>query len=112
MSSDNLNLSLVLADGTEISDLALNGNTYISFKQDLSKSVFDYNLSSVLIVQKNNNGELVNEQEEKNLKLARFEKYADGHIEFVLIPMTEFELYQLKVSGDIEYIAMMSGIDL
>ena len=44
----DFNYKLILADGTEIENLGLNGNNYIS-KTEITESVFEDNLSTVTI---------------------------------------------------------------
>ena len=95
---------ITLADGTVIDNLRLNGNNYISDKE-LTADVFLGNLAKVIV----NDGERDTVYE--NMELVQIVKY-DEEYWFVLRTMTKKELQDLKNRADIDYLAMMSDIEL
>lgn len=95
---------ITLADGTVIENLRLNGNNYISDKA-LSADTFLGNLGTVTI----NDGEKDTVYE--NMSLVQLAKYDDEYW-FILRTMTKKELQEIKNRSDIDYIAMMTDIEL
>lgn len=95
---------VTLADGTVIDNLRLNGNNYISEKE-LSADMFLGNLGTVTI----NDGEKDTVYE--NMSLVQLAKYDDEYW-FILRTMTKKELQEIKNRSDIDYIAMMTDIEL
>lgn len=96
---------ITLSDGTEIKNLELNGNNYIS-QNTVDESVFTpANLTRVRIT-----GEDVEEIIE-NAILTNFWTDDDGtHI--IMRPMTLEERKQEELNAKLEYLAMMADIDL
>ena len=100
--------TITLADGTQLKNLGLNGNNFISetkitekdFKEKLSKVIFEGKVEEKNFKQECNNMELV-----------QIAHYEDGYY-FVLREIPQEELDKLKMQSDIEYIAMMSDIDM
>ena len=97
--------SITLADGTELSSLALNGNNFIS-TVPLNESTFRDNCSPVVI----SNGETSVTHE--NMELVQVVQQFPGEWWFVLRDLSQEELVRMKTQSDIEYIAMMAGIEL
>lgn len=95
---------ITLADGTVIDNLRLNGNNYISDKE-LTADVFLGKLNKVVI----NDGE--RDVVYDNMTLVQIVKY-DEEYWFILRTMTKRELQDLKNRADIDYLAMMSDIEL
>lgn len=95
---------LTLDDGTVISRLRLNGNNFIS-DSPITEDVFDGNLSKVII----DDGE----QEEIHgpMSLVQITKTGQEYW-FVLRDLSERELKDLKLRADLDYIAMMTEVDL
>ena len=99
---------ITLSDGTKLENLGLNGNNFISetkitekdFKEKLSKVIFEGKVEEKNFKQECNNMELV-----------QIAHYEDGYY-FVLREIPQEELDKLKMQSDIEYIAMMSDIDM
>ena len=99
---------ITLSDGTKLENLGLNGNNFISetkitekdFKGKLSKVVFEGKVEEKNFKQECNNMELV-----------QIAHYEDGYY-FVLREIPQEELDKLKMQSDIEYLAMMSDIDM
>lgn len=95
---------VTLADGTVIDNLKLNGNNYISEKE-LSADMFLGNLGTVTI----NDGE--KDVVYENMTLVQLAKYNDEYW-FILRTMTKKELQEIKNRSDIDYIAMMTDVEL
>lgn len=95
---------IILADGTIIDNLTLNGNNFIS-KEPLDYSTFAANCSPVVI----NDGST--DEVHKNMELVQITESND-EFWFVLRDITEKELEQAQIKSDIEYLAMMCDIDL
>ena len=97
--------TITLADGKTITDLRLNGNNYIS-GSELTEDDFAGNLSSVTI----SDGE--NEERLSNCELIQIRQFAPGEWWFIIqeIPEDVFRMRQMQ--ANIEYLAMMSDVDL
>jgi hypothetical protein len=95
---------ITLTDGTVINDLKLNGNNFIS-STEIEESIFDGNLLTVTI----NDGE--KDELHTNMELVQITKVDDKYW-FVLREVPETELAFVKMQSDIEYVAMMSEIEL
>lgn len=96
--------SITLADGTVISNLRLNGNNFIS-GTELTRDMFVGNCSTVII----DDGETQNIHE--NMELVQITKNG-GEYWFILREISPTELSQMKMQSDIEYVAMMAGVEL
>lgn len=101
---ENKTYSITLADGTVIGDLKLNGNNFIS-KTKVSHDVFADNCSPVTI----SDGEV--EEVHDNMELVQITEMGDDYW-FVLRDISKAEMEKIKMQSDIEYIAMMSGVEL
>lgn len=97
---------ITLADGTELKDLKLSGNNYIS-KTKITEDDFKGKLSKVII---ENETEKTSE-EFKHMELVQIVHYEDGYY-FVLRELSADELDKIKTKADIEYLAMMTDVDL
>lgn len=95
---------ITLADGTVLDNLRLNGNNYIS-DTELTTDTFLGNLGMVTI----NDGEKDTVYE--NMDLVQIVKY-DNEYWFILRTMTKKELQDIKNRSDIDYIAMMTDVEL
>lgn len=93
-----------LADGTELTNLRMNGSNYIS-SLAVTEDAFVDNCDPVVI----SDGE--NEETHDHMALIHITKYGDDYY-FALRDRTKEELDQLKIKADIEYLAMMSDIEL
>lgn len=100
--------TVILADGTELNNLGLNGNNFVS-SEDIDGDIFMDNCSPVTISY--NDGENVHEEFHKNMELVQISKI-DNNTLFVLRDISDEELARIKMQADIEYIAMMSNIEL
>ena len=96
--------TIILADGTELTGLRLNGDNYIS-SAAVSADVFEDNCSPVII----SDGE--NDEIHENMELVQVTNVGD-EFWFILRDMTAAELEKIRMQADIEYIAMMADIEL
>lgn len=95
------NITIALSNGTELTGLELNGNNYIS-PEKLTEDTFADGLSPVVI-----NGE-----EHEQMALVQCIQHADGRTWFILRDVTAEEIANAKLRSDIDFIALMSDIDL
>lgn len=96
--------TVTLADGTIISNLKLNGNNYIS-NEPVDAAIFEGNCSPVIV----NDG--VDDEIHDNMQLVQVTESA-GEYWFVLRDLSNEELARMKMQSDIEYLAMMSNVEL
>lgn len=97
--------TVTLADGTEITNLKLNGNNYISTEQ-LDSAVFAGNCSPVVI------SDGTTETTHDNMELVQIIEQFPGEYWFVLRDISDEEFTRTKMSSDIAYIAMMTNVEL
>lgn len=95
------NITIALSNGTELTGLELNGNNYIS-PEKLTEDTFADGLSPVVI-----NGE-----EHEQMALVQCVQHADGRTWFILRDVTAEEIASAKLRSDIDFIALMSDIEL
>lgn len=98
-----------LADGTLIEGLKLNGNNFVSLAE-IDPDIFDNNTAPVTITENDGVNEPVAEVHE-NMELVQVTQM-ELEWWFILRDISEGELRDIKVRSDIDYIAMMSDIDL
>lgn len=96
---------IILGDGTEISNLKLNGNNFISTEK-IEESVFADNCSPVTI------SDGITETVHPNMELVQIVEQVPGEYWFVLRDISEEEFARTKMQSDIAYIAMMSNVEL
>lgn len=98
--------TLTLADGTKLENLTLSGNNFIS-DEKIDESVFEDNLSTLTI----SDGET--ETVMHNVELVQQVTYPwDSRWYLVFRELSPEELYRTELNSKIEYLAMMSNIDL
>ena len=102
---ENRNWTIVLADGTEIKNLGRNGDNYISY-QPISAAVFEGNCSPIVFKE----GEDV-VGTWLCAELIQVKQYGDEYW-LAFREISEKEIAEAKIRADIDYIAMMSEIDL
>ena len=96
--------TMILADGTEIENLTLNGNTYVS-PVKINEDLFKGNMSTVTFT----DGEKIIEMH--NVRLLQQIEY-QGEFYLTFRELTQSELKESEINGKLEYIAMMADIDL
>lgn len=89
---------IILGDGTEISNLKLNGNNFISTEK-IEESVFADNCSPVTI------SDGTTETVHPNMELVQIVEQVPGEYWFVLRDISEEEFARTKMQSDIAYIA-------
>lgn len=101
---DNL-YTIILSDGYRIDNLRKRGTCFVS-EEELDLGIFEGNLSTVLIT----DGEVTNSY--KDLKISTdVGKLGEGFW-FTLINRPKEEIKMDKIQSNIDYIAMMSNIDI
>lgn len=96
--------TITLADGTLIENLRLNGNNYIS-TEPINAVIFEGNCSPVVISDGTRN------ETHDNMELVQITE-VNGEYWFVLRDISLEELKQIKIQSDIDYLAMMTGVEL
>lgn len=96
--------TLTLEDGSKIENLHLNGNNFVS-ETEIDPEIFDGNLGSVTI----NDGE--RDMIYKNLALVQITQIRGKHYIF-LREISKAEMDQAKLRSDIDYLSMMSNIEI
>nr|DAJ67985.1 MAG TPA: hypothetical protein [Caudoviricetes sp.] len=97
---------ITLSDGTQLKDLKLSGNNYIS-KTKITEDDFKGKLSKIVI---ENESDKTSEELE-HVELVQIVHYEDGYY-FVLRQLSQDEIDKQKMQGDIEYLAMMTNTDM
>lgn len=97
---------ITLSDGTQLKDLKLSGNNYIS-KTKITEDDFKGKLSKIVI--ENESDKTFEELE--HVELVQIVHYEDGYY-FVLRQLSQDEIDKQKMQGDIEYLAMMTNTDM
>jgi hypothetical protein len=95
--------TITLADGTLIENLRLNGNNYIS-TEPINAVIFEGNCSPIVISDGTHN------ETHDNMELIQITE-VNGEYWFVLRDISLEELKQIKIRSDIEYLAMMTGVE-
>ena len=95
---------IVLADGTEIGGLRMNGNNFVS-DVPVDETVFDGNLTPVTIYHG-----LIPEIHE-HMELVQVTKMKNEYW-FVLRDIPKSELDAMQVRADIDFLAMMTDVEL
>ena len=96
--------TITLADGTEISNLVLNGDTFVS-EEEVSSSVFEDNCATVVI----SDGET--ETTYENMTLANLSKHGDNYW-ITLRQLSDEEVVLAQMEANIEFLAMMADVEL
>lgn len=109
---------IILSDNTAIENIGINGTTLISHKP-LDDSIFENNLSPVTFEW---NGEKpANEVEmfvsfiegtHEHMEYQAIPSPVEGEYWFTLTDVPESELRYAKLVGDIQYLAMMTDVEL
>ncbi len=100
--------TITLSDGSTIKDLGVNGNNFVS-DNEVTPDMFEGKLSNI-IVEGKVNGENFKEKYD-HIELIQIAHYSDGYY-IALRQVPKDELDKIKTQADIEYIAMMTDVDL
>ena len=96
--------TITLRDGTQIENLRMNGNNFISQEQ-INPEIFDGNLEKVTI----NDGE--NDEVHENMGLVQVTQMGDEYW-FVLRDIPASEIANEKLRSDLDYLAMMADVEI
>lgn len=103
---------VTLADGTSIDNLELNGNNFIS-QTEVTPATFAGKLNSVKIEGPEDVNADVELGQHGRMSLARCQNDSLlGGYAFVLVDVPQDVIEREQDRGDIEYIAMMTGVEL
>lgn len=96
---------ITLSDGTKLGNLHMNGTCYVA-DRDIPESVFLNNCSPVTIY---DGTDTVTYDHMVYQSLKQFE---EGKFYFSLRELTSQELFEMRTNSNVEYIAMMSDVEL
>lgn len=96
--------TITLDDGRKITDLTLNGNNFVS-QTEITEDIFTGNLKTVTF----SSGE--REETYHDMELIQIARYDDGWY-FILREIPENEKKERQVRSDIDFIAMMTDVEL
>ena len=102
--------TVTLADGTQLAGLELNGNNFIS-AAEVTEATFRGKLGRVTITGDAEADEAGLIGEHTNMELVQVQQYGEEYW-FILRDISAAELEKLQTRGDIDYIAMMTGVTL
>ena len=97
--------TITLADGTVLDNLKLNGDNFIS-NTAINADIFNENCSPVII------SDGVNSETHNNMEFVQVTEQEPGKYWFVLRELSASELARIKMQSDIDYVAMIAGIEL
>lgn len=97
-------VTLILADGTKLTGFTQNGTNFVSKKQ-VDETVFADNLSTLTITDGDTQTVM------HNAELVQQVQYADGWY-ICFRERTEQEMQYAALTGKLEYMAMMTGVDM
>ena len=113
----NAKFTITLADGTQLGGLELNGNNFVS-KKEVTEDTFKGKLGRVVIegdAEADDAGLIGTHEHMELVQVAHYTQAThgveDGYY-FVLRDIPASEIEALRNRGDIDYIAMMTGITL
>lgn len=96
--------TITLENGTKIENLRLNGNNFISQEQ-IDPEIFDGNLGKVVI----NYGE--NNEVHENMGLVQVTQMGEEYW-FVLRDIPASEIANAKLRSDLDYLVMMTAVEI
>lgn len=102
---DTKTYSIVLADGTALGNLRMNGNTFIS-QESIDPTIFDGNCSGITI------DDGTTQEVHDLMEYVPTAQPVDGEFWFSLRDVSEQELAMMQMQANIEYIGMMAGIEI
>ena len=113
----NNTFKITLADGTQLTDLELNGNNFFSTKE-VTEETFKGKLGHVVISgdkEKDEAGLIGTHEHMELVQIAHYTQVTHGMKDgyyFVLRDIPAAELEKIKMKGNIAYMSMMTGIEL
>ena len=103
-----MSYKITLSDGTEIKNLELNGNNFVS-KAPLITADFDGKLTHVIIDGPEDGDVLVGEHGPMMLAEDRVQVWPDGYY-FVLLDIPASKLKEIEIDSRLDYIEMMEDL--
>lgn len=98
--------TIILANGAKIENLRLNGNNFVS-SVEVTREMFEGNTVPVTI----SDGE--SEEHHDFMELVQITQDSEtGDYMFILRDVPESELYLQKLNSNIQYLSMMTGVEL
>lgn len=102
---DSKTYTITLADGTVLDNLKLNGNNFIS-NTAINADIFNENCSPIIV------SDGVNSETHNYMEFVQVTEQEPGKYWFVIRELSASELARIKMQSDIDYVAMMAGIEL
>lgn len=102
--------TITLANGNVLRNISLNGSVFTT-TNSISREDFAGGLKQVIISGPTDEASAWQPGTYRNMRLSYF-RDAPDHKEFCLAFITETELEQIKQRADLEYVAMMAGVEL
>lgn len=96
---------ITLSDGTVIDNLKMNGDNFIS-NEEIDCSVFENNCAPVII------SDGVSDEIHDYMEYMKVANPTDYRYWFALRDVPQKELADMALRSDLEYIAMMTGVEL
>lgn len=105
---------ITLSDGTILDNIDVNGTTLIS-RIPLDEKTFEHNMSPVIFERIGERSAIDMtdlEGTHENMEYVNILSSNDSEYWFALMDIPESEMQYSKIQADIEYISMMTGVDL
>ena len=99
-----------LSNGKKFSGLKMSGSCFVT-EESVKESDFAGGLSLVKVKEYGDDGEVLLEYEREHVELGGVFK-VDGEMYLWFLERSEEEKARLKLSADVEYVAMMTGVEL
>ena len=99
-----------LSNGKKFSGLKMSGSCFVT-EESVNESDFAGGLSLVKVKEYGDDGEVLLEYERELVELGGVFK-VDGEMYLWFLERSEEEKARLKLSADVEYVAMMTGVEL
>ncbi len=96
---------IALSNGNEIDNLTMNGNNFVS-EEEITEDIFEGGLDDVVITSSEGAEEV-----HEHMALVQIQQLYGAYY-ITLRDVTAAEIVQAKMRSDIEYIAMMSDIEI
>lgn len=100
--------TITLSDGSTIENLGVNGTNFVS-DNEITPDMLKGKLSKIIVKGKVNGEDF--QEEYSHIELIQIAHYTDGYY-IALRQMSQDELDKIKTQADIEYMAMMTDVDL
>lgn len=111
-----MSYKIILADGSELDDLDINGTNFIAH-YPVTKDIFEHNLTPVEIIDNDPDSEssipmLIHMGIHEYMELVRIDHKEDlGEWWFILMDIPESEIRYANLMSRVDYIAMMTDVE-